>query len=195
LIKLLESIEENNNEMIIVTFNEIIDKIKELATRVVSKVSILKHRIMHLLGPIDNDLQGLWDEAVRNERTRFDEEKWKEVCEAYKDYNWKIILMDALEIIRESLEDLKKDLSENKQKQIQEFMDSINLAINYLNGAGDKNSTSDGFVKLIKEAKDLLDLIKIENIKKVYGALRKNKGANSIHKLFNELDKTFEGLI
>jgi len=179
-------------------------RLVELLISPVERISLLKHRIMHLLGPIDNDLQGLWDEAVRNERKRFDEEKWKEVCEAYKDHNWKMILMDALETIRESLEDLKKDLSEedlkkdlseNKQEQVQKFMNSISFAINYLNGDRDEISTSDGFVKCIKEAKDLLDLIKIENIKKVYEALRKDEGTNSIHKLFNELDKTFEGLI
>jgi len=162
--------------------------------------SLLKHRLMHLLGPIDNDLQALWDEAERTGRKGFDPEKWREVCEAYKDYDLNKILCDALDMIKESINEIKRDLSNEKQTQVQGFEGLIDQAKSNIRCQGNVHSDIDNFVKLTKEVNDLLVNIKLDNIengymKKVYEELKNKAGKNPIHEWFEELDKKLESLI
>jgi ADP-heptose:LPS heptosyltransferase len=144
------------------------------------KLSYLKHRLMYLLGPIDNDLQALYEETVRAKRKGFDLEKWKEVYEAYKDYDWDKILCDALEMIKESVEDIKKDLPEDRKQKADKFLGVVE------------------FVEFTIKVKDLLGLIKKGDMDGVYRELRELKEKNDlnpIHKWFEELDRELEDLI
>jgi hypothetical protein len=195
LIKFLEEV-ENGSPKVENTCKEIIEKIKELATKTIRKISLLKHRLMRLLGPIDTDLQALWDDAERTGRNGFDPEKWKEVCEAYKDYKWNEILCNVLEMIKESIDEIMKGFSEEKKKKANEFLALIEqskksiICLIVPNG-----SIQERFVVLTKEIKELLDDVKKGDMNWVYEKLKNKNGLNPIHEWFEELDKKLEGLI
>jgi hypothetical protein len=147
-------------------------RLVELLLSPVERLSLLKHRLMHLLGLIDNDLQALWDEAERTGRKGFDPEKWREVCDAYKDYEWDKILCNALEMIKETVDEIKQNLSENKKREAEGLLEyRIGEIIEFLNHVKDKNMEA------------------------VYKTLEDKKGLNPVHEWLVELDKKLEGLI
>jgi len=175
LIKFLEEV-ENGSQKIEGTCEKIIGKIKELTIRVIQKFSLLKHRLMHLLGPIDTDLQALWDDAERTGRNGFDPEKWKEVCEAYKDYKEDEIPQLALKMIKESIDEIKESLTGTKKESAERLMAIENE-------------------KLFIDLKELLSSIKKGDMNEVYEMLKKENGLNPIHKFLIELDKELDSLI
>jgi TRAP-type uncharacterized transport system substrate-binding protein len=131
---------------------------------------------MRLLGPIDTDLQALWDDAERTGRNGFDPEKWKEVCEAYKDYKEDEIPQLALKMIKESIDEIKESLTGTKKDSAERLM------------AIEKE-------KLFSDLKELLSSIKKGDMNEVYEMLKKEKGLNPIHKFLIELDKELDSLI
>jgi hypothetical protein len=159
----------------------------------VKKLSNLKHSLMHLLGALDNDLQGLWDEAERHDREGFCLEKWNEFYQIYKDYDWNRVLNDALELIKKELENVKVDLSPDNKDKIDEFLKSINRAGGEL--TNDLAHDYKKFVVLLKKVNEFLLNIKKNEKDKVYKELKDNNGLNPIHKMFNELDKILEKFI
>ena len=160
---------------------------------IIKPVCIIKHRLMHLLGPLDNDLQGLWDEAERHNREGFCPDKWNEFYQIYKDYDWNRVLNDALELIKKELENMEMDLSPDNKKEINNFLESINRAGGELtNGVAHDYKE---FVVLLKKVNEFLLNIKKNEKDKVYKELKDNNGLNPIHKMFNELDKILEKFI
>jgi hypothetical protein len=167
------------------------EKVKE--KNIIKPVCIIKHRLMHLLGSLDNDLQGLWDEAERHNREGFCPEKWNEFYQIYKDYDWNRVLNDALELINKELGNVKVDLSPYNKNKIDEFLESIKRAERGLtNGvAHDDNE----FVGLLKKVNNFILDIKNNKKNEVYKELKENNGLNPIHKMFKELDKILEKFI
>jgi len=135
----------------------------------VSKLSLLKHRIMRLLGPVDNDLQALWDESERTGRKGFDPEKWREVVEVYKDYNWEGVLFETLRLIENCIGEIK---GKKEAEDLKELVEKWN-----------------------KDILQILSLLKKGKMDGVYEMLGREKGLNPIHKWFKELDDELEKLI
>jgi hypothetical protein len=135
----------------------------------------LKHRLMRLLGPIDTDLQALWDDAERTGRNGFDPEKWKEVCESYKDYKEDEILQLSLKMIKESIDEIKESLTGTKKESAERLKTAIE--------------------NKVKKIEEVLSFIKEGDMNKVYEMLKKECGLNPIHKFLIELDKELDSLI
>jgi len=174
-------------------FEQWFNILKQRIIPLTTKISRIKHYLMHLLGPIDNDLQGLWDEAERHDREGFCLEKWNEFYQIYKDYDWNRVINDVLELIKKELENVKVDLSPDNKDKIDEFLKSINRAGGELtNGVAHDYKE---FVVLLKKVNEFLLNIKKNEKDKVYKELKDNNGLNPIHKMFNELDKILEKFI
>jgi hypothetical protein len=172
---------------------KLFDKLAEL--KIVSNLSLLKHRLMHLLGPIDNDLQALWSEAERTGRKGFDPGKWKEVCDAYKDYKEDEILHSALEMIEKSINEIKEGLSEPRKEKAEEFLPLIMQAKTAIESQkGSPNKNKELFVDLIEKMKNLLKFIRRGEMNKVYKMLSEESGLSPIYRWFEDLEKKLEDL-
>jgi hypothetical protein len=174
-------------------FEQWFNILKQRIIPLTTKISRIKHYLMHLLGPIDNDLQGLWDEAERHNREGFCPEKWNEFYQIYKDYDWNRVLNDALELIKKELENMEMDLSPDNKKEIYEFLESINRVGGEL--TNDIAHCDNKFVVLLKNVNKFILNIKDNQKNEVYKKLKDNNGLNPIHIMFKELDRILEKFI
>jgi len=158
------------------------------------RLSILKHRIMHMFSPVDNDLQMLWDGSVMTGRGGFNPEKWREIAKIYKDMDWKTNFCEALELIENFIE---KDLNEDKKQKANEKLDLIKNT-KVLMKCVRQNELDRANVELIKlllDAYTLLELLKNGKMNDVYKVLESKKGLNSVHEWLAKLDDMLEELI
>jgi hypothetical protein len=166
-------------------------------SELVKNLSILKHRIMHMFSPVDNDLQMLWDENVRSGRKGFNTDKWREIMNIYKDVDWKINFCEALRLIKETINEINKDLKGDKKQKAQEISKFVKKAKAVLKCEKPNNSSSksENIVDLMRQAFCLLQKLKPDKMQEVYDDLKKEKGPNPVHEWLVKLDDMLEELI
>jgi hypothetical protein len=161
------------------------------------RLSILKHKVMHMFSPVDNDLQMLWEESVMTGRGGFNPEKWREIVNIYKDVDWKTNFHEALRLIEETIVEIKKSLQEEKKQKAEEILDFVKNAQSVLScETSNANSDKDeNMVVLMTQAFCLLQKLKQDKMKEIYHDLESKNGLNPVHEWLVKLDEMLEGLI
>jgi hypothetical protein len=196
-LDLFKAIEKNQVDSAKEICKKLIEKIKELSIRPIKKISKLTHHVMHLFGPVDNDLQMLWEESVMTGRGGFNPEKWREVVNIYKDVDWKTNFHEALRLIEETIVEIKKSLQEEKKQKAEEILNFVKNAQSVLScKTSNANSDKDeNMVVLMTQAFCLLQKLKQDKMKEVYDDLESKNGLNPVHECLVKLDEMLEGLI
>lgn len=129
--------------------------------------AILKHRIAQILGPIDLDLQRLEEIARANDYTTFYKEL-KDFRERYKDFDWKGAFNGIESEVDEFLKSQKKELK------------------NYQN-----------LKELLGKNRPLkfLDMVKNENVEKVFEEINNRVSINPLSSWLRELDEKLDETI
>lgn len=160
----------------------------------IKPLSILKHRIIHMFSPVDNDLQMLWDESVMAGRKGLNPERWMEIVNIYKDMDWKTNICEALELIENFIE---KDLTEDKKQKANEISDFIKntKVLMKCDRQNELDHAKVEFIRLLLDAYTLLELLKNGKMNDVYKVLESKKGLNPVHEWLVKLDDMLEELI
>lgn len=133
------------------------------------RLAIIKHRINHLLGPIDLDLQRLEEIAKANDHATFYREL-KNFKERYKDFDW-VGAFNEIKIIIDGF-------LETQGKKLTSFS-NLNCLIKE---------------ERIKKLIDFLNMVKEKEVESVFEEL-KNIDRNSISFWLRELDKNLDETI
>lgn len=152
--------------------DDIIEVIKQLAMKPEEKVAILKHRINHILGPVDLDLQRLEEIAKADDYITFYKEL-KNFRERYKDFDWNKIFEEVRKLIERFLK--------GQRKTLENFSSLKSLFC--------KDNNSETLVK----AKNFLQSVKSEEIEKVFNEIKEKR--NPLSSWLRELDKELDETI
>jgi hypothetical protein len=97
-----------------------------------AKIAKFKHDLFHLIGPLDNDLQALFEDAIMSSKTQISKKKWEQFCAIYKS-NIDSIIKNLNDLIVTNLKKIYEhqevDFIENKIKNNSFYM-MINLLEN-----------------------------------------------------------------
>ncbi|MEM4282763.1 MAG: hypothetical protein QXN89_03790 [Candidatus Woesearchaeota archaeon] len=181
-------------------FDKLFDELKKKhPLTLVRKLSILKHRIVHLFLPIDIDLQGLME-------TGFREDYWKEVADAWKGGKALGTLTEARkwvyggegveDSVQKVVEDAKSSASEEHKNKIDCAWQKVQALLPNVNDQGVEDPVpAEGLQSLRQkytEAKQILqELDKGE--KSVVEQKCRNR-SNPFHQWLAELDRALDEL-
>jgi hypothetical protein len=131
----------------------------------IPRLSIIKHKIVHLFCAVDMDLQGLWEESQRTGLGFFNNEQWCQIVQIYNKIDWEKEFTEAVKL-------LENEASQN----------NISISFEKLNSIQKKALVE---LRYLKEGKS----------KSAYDQIKKNSGKSIINKWLRELDDTLASFI